>query len=72
MVWWMDARKFSSTCRICGCWNVQNKHWMPRLAKVYNDTALNIKDWKDGQWEECRPSDNLEYLEWCLEHKNGL
>ncbi len=52
---------FRSYCRVCGCWKVQNKHWIPIEAEGPTGTQST-----SGYWEECSPADNLEYLEWCL------
>lgn len=62
MVWWMDQRGFQSSCRVCGCWKVQNKHWVPIPADGPTGTQSN-----SGYWEACTPSDNLEFLEYKYE-----
>jgi hypothetical protein len=53
---------FESPCRICKCWSVQNRHW------ICNE---RFSMWSDGHYEECEPSDNLEYLEY-LYNKKGI
>jgi hypothetical protein len=69
MIWWREQRGFNSSCRICGCWSVQKRHWMPTQAKPdYSNIELITRDqWLDGKYEECIPSDNLEYLEWLYD-----
>jgi len=64
MVWWMDARKFKSPCRVCGAWRVQGYHWVP--VDVNGPTGTQSAS---AYKEECSPSDNLEYVEWCLRKK---
>ncbi len=57
--WWMIDRGFESSCRVCMCWNVQGYHWstIQRNGMFYA--------------EFCIPSDNLEYLEWCIRQKDS-
>ena len=62
MIWWMDAREFISPCRVCGAYRVQGYHWVPN----------EISGSDSVRKEECRPSDNLEYLEWCTKRKEQL
>lgn len=64
---WMIDRGFESPCRVCGCWSVQNHHWI-------SDHPLSnkISEYSQGHYEKCVPLDNLEYLEWCYERKLPL
>jgi hypothetical protein len=64
VVWWMEQRKFKSSCRVCGAWRVQGYHWIPMDTNGPTGEHSN-----SAHKEECSPSDNLEYLEWCLEKK---
>ena len=64
---WMYSRKIKSFCRVCGSWRVEGYHWIP------NDTNGPTGEHStSARIEACSPSDNLEYLEWCLEQKNAL
>lgn len=56
--------KFKSSCRICGSWRVNGKHF-----KSYNPNSRSLVVYMEGYYEECVPSDNLEYLEWCYDKK---
>lgn len=55
---------FISPCRICRCWKVQNKHWVPEEVPLFAPTGTQSNS---GYWEECTPSDNLEFLEYKYE-----
>jgi hypothetical protein len=61
---WFVNRGFKSHCRICGCWKVQGYHWMPIDSDGPTGTHSEMM-----YAEFCSPSDNLEFLEWCLEKK---
>lgn len=52
--------KFSSPCRICMGWRVQGRHWI----SMWEDFMPTGDYPTEGYWEECIPSDNLEYLEY--------
>jgi hypothetical protein len=56
--------RWDSICRICKSWSGRNRHFVS-----HNPDSKSIVEYMIGHEEECIPSDNLEYLEWCLEKK---
>jgi hypothetical protein len=63
---WFKNRGFNSSCRVCCCWSVQNHHWVS-----FNPNAKTITEYSQGYFEDCIPSDNLEYLEWCYDKNDS-
>lgn len=64
---WFIDRGFKSFCRVCGCWQVQGHHWISD-----NPYSSTISEYMEGHFEDCSPSNNLEYLEWCLEQREKV
>ena len=56
--------RWVSMCRICKSVSGQDHHFFSD-----NPNSHSISEYMIGHYEECIPSDNLEYLEWCLEKK---
>ena len=55
---------FKSPCRVCKSFRVLGHHILP----VDTSGPTGAVSY-EARKEECSPSDNLEYLEWCLEKK---
>lgn len=55
---------WSSPCRICKSFRTNGKHF---VSDHPDSRSLTV--YIEGHFEECVPSDNLEYLEWCVGKK---
>jgi hypothetical protein len=64
----MRLGRYKSYCRVCKAYRIQGMHWVPTELSILTPTGTQSNS---GYWEECVPSDNLEYLEYKYEQSKS-